>query len=277
MNEMKPEMITVISVVQGEAPQVQTIENNPQVFEAVIGHSVQTIHPFVDAVALVESSDQDLNQPFNRALYNEDGEFMDSVQGPFFIVGYENKQWASVPEDLIPTYLEKFRVPEQRCEIEGKHYILPTRNDTSLYLHSASYAREHGESEQYRASLRANIECKEAIGRAVYREYDGASLNAPMALAQVLAQFSAERVQYVLAVTVQDKLFDGRISEVNKIWAARIETAKDYNRVEISVDRCHPCLMEQFVKCFRETAGIDIANQRGLIHKNQRKQHEPEL
>ena len=52
MNEMKPEMITVISVVQGEAPQVQTIENNPQVFEAVIGHSVQTIHPFVDAVAL---------------------------------------------------------------------------------------------------------------------------------------------------------------------------------------------------------------------------------
>lgn len=277
MNEMRADMITVISVTQGEVPQVQTIENSHKAFEAVIGHSVQTIHPYVDAVALVESSDQDLNQPFNRALYNEDGEFMDSVQGPFFIVGYENKQWTSVPEDLIPTYLEKFRVPEQCCEIEGKHYILPTRNDTPLYLHSASYAREHGESGQYRASLRANIECKEAIGMAVYREYDGASLNAPMALAQVLAQFSAERVQYVLAVTVQDKLFDGRISEVNKIWAARIETAKDYNRVEISADRCHPCLMEQFVKCFRETVGMDIANQRGLIHKNQRKQHEPEL
>ena len=137
MTETRADMITVISVVQGEAPQVQTIENNPQVFEAVISHSVQTIHPFVDAVALVESTDQDLNQPFNRALYNEDGEFMDSVQGPFYIVGYENKQWASVPEDLIPTYLEKFRVPEQSCEIEGKHYILPTRNDTPLYLHSA--------------------------------------------------------------------------------------------------------------------------------------------
>ena len=117
MNEMKPEMITVISVVQGEAPQVQTIENNPQVFEAVIGHSVQTIHPFVDAVALVESSDQDLNQPFNRALYNEDGEFMDSVLGPFFIVGYENKQWKSVPADLIGKYMEQFRIPEQRVEI----------------------------------------------------------------------------------------------------------------------------------------------------------------
>ena len=98
-----------------------------------------------------------------------------------------------------------------------------------------------------------------------------------MALAQVLAQFSAERVQYVLAVTVQDKLFDGRISEANKIWAAGIETAKDYGRVQMSADRCHPCLLEQFVKCFRETAGIDIANQRGMIHKNQRKQHEPEL
>ena len=86
MNEMRADMITVISVVQGEAPQVQTIENSPKAFEAVIGHSVQTIHPYVDAVALVESSDQDLNQPFNRALYDEDGEFMGSVQGPFFIV-----------------------------------------------------------------------------------------------------------------------------------------------------------------------------------------------
>lgn len=31
-----------------------------------------------------------------------------------------------------------------------------------LYPHTAAYAREHGELEQYRASLQANIACKNA-------------------------------------------------------------------------------------------------------------------
>ena len=35
--------------------------------------------------------------------------------------------------------------------------------NAAIYPHSASYAKEHGELEQYRASNRANLQCKEAI------------------------------------------------------------------------------------------------------------------
>ena len=269
--------ITVISVMPGEKPNILEIENNPQVFEAVIGHSVQTIHPFVDAVALVESSDQDLNQPFNRALYNEDGEFMDSVLGSFFIVGYENKQWKSVPADLIGKYMEQFRIPEQRLEINGVHHILPAKNETPLYLHSAAYAREHGEIKEYRASLQANYDCKFAIEKAVFSAYNGSSLNASLAVTQMLAMFPAERIQYVLGVTVKNKTYDGRISNANKAWAAGIATAKEQNLSRIVVDRCHPLLLDQFVRCFRETTGLEVMNQRTPERRIHRSRHEPEL
>ena len=36
-----------------------------------------------------------------------------------------------------------------------------------VYPHSAAYAKEHGELEQYRASNNANFQCKEAIEAAV--------------------------------------------------------------------------------------------------------------
>ena len=37
------------------------------------------------------------------------------------------------------------------------------KDTTQLYIYPASYVREHGELEQYRASYKANIACKEAI------------------------------------------------------------------------------------------------------------------
>ena len=40
-------------------------------------------------------------------------------------------------------------------------------NMTPLYKHNAEYAREHGELEIYRSSMKANIACKEAIEAAI--------------------------------------------------------------------------------------------------------------
>ena len=43
----------------------------------------------------------------------------------------------------------------------------------AIYPHSAAYAKEHGELEQYRASNNANLQCKEAIEAAVREHFDG--------------------------------------------------------------------------------------------------------
>ena len=45
------------------------------------------------------------------------------------------------------------------------------KDTTPIYFYSAAYAHEHGELEQYHASHRANIACKEAIEQAIADNY----------------------------------------------------------------------------------------------------------
>ena len=49
------------------------------------------------------------------------------------------------------------------------------KDTTQLYIYPASYAHEHGELEQYRASYKANIACKEAIEQAIADHYQAVS------------------------------------------------------------------------------------------------------
>ena len=67
-----------------------------------------------------------------------------------------------------------------------------------------------------------------------------------------MAQFPVERIRYVLAATVQQKDWDGRISDDNKVWAKGIPVADEQNRCQFVVDQCHLGLTDLFVKRFRE-------------------------
>lgn len=95
------------------------------------------------------------------------------------------------------------------------------KDTTQLYIYPASYAREHGELEQYRASYKANIACKEAIEQAIADHYRDNHLGTE-AVHQVLEEFGYDRMFYVLANTVRQKDWDGRISRDNKAWAKTI-------------------------------------------------------
>ena len=69
-----------------------------------------------------------------------------------------------------------------------------------VYPYPASYAREHGELEQYRASHRANIDCEVAIENAIAENYQNNVL--PDAAAQqVVDLFGFDRTMFVLANT----------------------------------------------------------------------------
>ena len=93
--------------------------------------------------------------------------------------------------------------------------------ETPVYPYPASYAQEHGELEQYRASNKANAACKEAIEAAIREYYHDNRLDS-QAAAQVINTFGLDRTLYVLANTVQQKDWDGRISPGNKAWAKTI-------------------------------------------------------
>lgn len=93
--------------------------------------------------------------------------------------------------------------------------------NTPVYKPPASYARENGELDQYRASRKANIACREAIDNAITEHYAYSQLN-PAAVKQVVEQFGPERTAYVLANTVQQKDWDKRFSSSNRQWANTI-------------------------------------------------------
>ena len=93
--------------------------------------------------------------------------------------------------------------------------------DVPIYKYPASHAQEHDELNAYRASNKANMACKEAIEEAIRDHYRDNCLGSD-AVKQVVKQFGYDRVFHVLAVTVRQKDWDGRISQDNKAWAKTV-------------------------------------------------------
>ena len=91
----------------------------------------------------------------------------------------------------------------------------------AVYRQTWEYAEENGQEEMYRASLKANIACKNAIEAAISRYYhvDGYTLDTKNCARDLIQQYGLERVAYVLANTLLYKRYDGRISPENLRWA----------------------------------------------------------
>lgn len=248
-----PEKITVMTVEPGKKPYVAEIPHTLESLQKEVGGDIQAIYPYEDSVAIIAAeSGKLMGMPFNHALRDEDGKIYDVLVGKFLIVGLGEDNFTSIPEELIPKYMEIFDTPEQLVKIGLKNYILSAMDTAPLYTHTAMIARMHNELPQYRESLQANIACKEAIENAINDNYHDWRLDTQTALELVAAQFPVERIRYVLAATVQQKDWDGRISDDNKTWAKGIPVADEQNRCQFVVDQCHPGLTDLFVKRFRE-------------------------
>ena len=123
--------------------------------------------------------------------------------------------------------------------------------EVPIYHETANYAYEAGELESYRASLAANVECRRAIEAAISSNYGDNRLDADAAVKSVLEQFSSERIRYVLANTIQQKDFDGRIPQPLKEWAKSVEVCPE-NASRFLVDKPNPGLTALFVDAFRQ-------------------------
>ena len=123
--------------------------------------------------------------------------------------------------------------------------------EAPVYRETANYAYEAGELEAYRASFAANEKCRDAIEAAITSNYGDNRLDADAAVKSVLEQFSPERVRYVLANTIQQKDFDGRIPQPLKEWAKSVEVCPE-NASRFVVDKANPGLTALFVDAFRQ-------------------------
>lgn len=127
----------------------------------------------------------------------------------------------------------------------------PSYHDVPVYREMANYAYEAGELDMYRASRDANMACKEAIEAAISENYVDYRLSTRVAVETVLEQFSEERVQYVLANTVQHNLHDGRYHAESKDWAGKISVCEE-NSESFIVSQVHPGLVNLFINQFKD-------------------------
>ena len=146
---------------------------------------------------------------------------------------------------------EKAQSAEMEVEAPVKEAVPEEKPEVPIYRETANYAYEAGEMESYRASLAANVECRRAIEAAISSNYGDNRLDADAAVKSVLEQFSPERVRYVLANTIQQKDFDGRIPQPLKEWAKSVDVCPE-NASRFFVDKPNPGLTALFVDAFRQ-------------------------
>lgn len=145
-----------------------------------------------------------------------------------------------------------------RDSIESRaEAALDAQRELPVYRHSAAYAHEHGEMAQYNRSYQANFDCKEAIEHAISAHYADNRLDTESAVKAVLEKFGSERVQFILANTIQHKDSDGRVSRDNKAWAKTIPMPEDSGTSRhcayLVVDEVNLGLTDLFTRQARKT------------------------
>ena len=118
------EKIKVLLIEPMEVPKVEEIPDTLEVLQEAVGGTIQAVYPWEDPVAIVCADEGKLlHFPPNRLL-----EDYDILVGTFLITGLDEENFASIPDDLIPKYTEKFRWPEAfiRSEDGGIHCLRMT-------------------------------------------------------------------------------------------------------------------------------------------------------
>lgn len=128
-----------------------------------------------------------------------------------------------------------------------------------IYNKTRKYAIEHDEVKEYKASLQANMACKEAVTKAISRNYRNWICDTDAALQELQENFSLERIAVVTAVSIRPKDWDGRISNENKAWAKSFPFPENVDEflgydtnIQFGLTEVHPGLVNLFVDAVRK-------------------------
>lgn len=128
----------------------------------------------------------------------------------------------------------------------------------SVYKATLEQAVEEGKADTYLDSRRLNIDCKNAIEKAISENYDGISLNPNTAnvVLNIVDIYGEQRVSFVLANTLHQLSKDGRFSERNKQWGKTIEIPENIRQgVDLNRDfiiNSHPAVINVFIDLVRK-------------------------
>ena len=103
-----------------------------------------------------------------------------------------------------------------------------------------------------KTSHKSNAQCAKDIGEAINSHFDGFHYHTGFEK-ELIKTYGIERVNYVVAYNIQQKLHDGRISKENKTWALQNQTNQGENnpKPEYTI-HTHSGLLDLFSNSIRE-------------------------
>lgn len=116
-----------------------------------------------------------------------------------------------------------------------------------LYPWSRKEARRLDEMKEWTDSYQANCACARAVELAIKDNYDGTFLDCDCTQ-RIIDEYGFDRVNHVLANTVQDGVDDGRYSPENKQWARAFSIPHEEHHFHRNFAvNAHPGLVNIFV------------------------------
>ena len=116
-----------------------------------------------------------------------------------------------------------------------------------LYRWSLDNAIHNNERDLWRDSYKENCDCARAISQTISEAYDHDTLHLNDCAKLMIEKYGFNRVNYVLANTIQLSHNDRRSSETNRVWARGFHIPYDKQRHDFVVT-AHPGLTDIFTR-----------------------------
>ena len=178
-----------------------------------------------------------LQSEYYRALYEDRGSILTMLFNDYIKDEYTRLDTSDEAAEFVRDYCER-------------HHKAALYADAPLYLKTARYAREHGESEQYHRSHELNNACREEMDKAISENFDGMRLKEGFER-ELMERYGRERVEYVLATTVKENAWDGRYSRENREWADSIPVSESESERIACCLHSHPAVIDGLIRRIR--------------------------
>ena len=116
----------VLKVEPYQLPEIKEIDSGLASLQHEVEGWIEATYPFEDPVAIICNEEGKLNgMEYNRAIRDENGEVREIIAGPFLVVGLDEENFASLPEDMLQKYKRMFAQPEVFLQTQSSLLILP--------------------------------------------------------------------------------------------------------------------------------------------------------
>ena len=230
-----------------EAEVIKSVNTEFEIYKAdVLSRSPEDIfyenykiHVMTELKEVIEEGVQDgyLEEEHYKALYEERGSILTALYDDFIGDEYASVNSYGETAEFIKNYCEQYH---QSAMYAG----------APLYLKTARYAREHGESEQYHRSHELNEACREEMDKAISENFDGMHLKEGFEQ-ELMERYGRERVEYILATTVKENAWDGRYSRENREWAESILVSESESERIACCLHSHPAVIDGLIRRIR--------------------------